>query len=212
MIDGWLDKTVIVTGAASGIGRALCRELADQGAIVYVTALSLEECQPVIDEITEKGLRAYPAKLDVNDWEEFQQVIQHVRDRHGRLDALLNNAAILYVGEFYGMDEDYIDKLVRTNLTSVMVGTLYAYRMMKAQGHGLIVNISSMGGFTPTPAMVAYAASKHALIGLTNSLDSEASVFGVHIKAMCFGLVDGVLTRLRDRRRRVPAEIDLGPW
>ena len=193
MIDNWLEKTVIVTGAASGIGRAISEELASRGAIVYVTALTLRDCQPVVDAIIDRGYRAHPAKLDVNNWDEFQRVIHAVRQRHGKLDVLINNAALLYVGEFYDMDEPFIDKLVKTNFTSVTIGCMYAYRLMKAQGHGLIVNISSMGGFTPTPTMVAYAATKHALIGLTHSLASEADVFGVEIKTVCFGLVDSEL-------------------
>jgi short-subunit dehydrogenase len=193
MIKDWLDKTVIITGAASGIGRAVSKELAGRGAIVYVTALTLSDCQAVVDEINASGSRAHPAQLDVNNWDEFQGVINDVKQRHGKLDVLINNAAVLYVGEFYDMDESFIDKLVHTNLTAVTIGCLYAYRLMKQQGHGLIINISSLGGFTPTPTMAAYAATKHALIGLTHSLATEADVFGVDVKTVCFGLVDSEL-------------------
>ncbi len=188
MINNWQGKTVVITGAATGIGRALSLELANRGALVYVTALSLAEAQPVVDEIIGCGKQAFPAVLDVNDWPAFQQLLNSVQEQHGSLDVLINNAGILYVGEFYDMEEAIIEKLVHTNVSSVAVGSLYAYRLMKAQGSGEIINIASMGGYSPTPTMAVYAAPKHAVLGLTNSLQAEAEPFGVNVRAACFGL------------------------
>lgn len=193
MIKDWHGKSVIVTGAGTGIGRAVSHELASRGAIVYVTGLDLGECQTVARDITAKGFQAIAAQLDVNNWDEFKAVMQQVKEQQGKLDVLINNAGILFVGEFYDMDEHFIEKLVQTNITSVTVGTLYAYRLMKEQGHGLIINIASIGGFSPTPTMAAYAACKHAVIGLTNSLVKEAAEFSVDIRAVCFGLTQSAL-------------------
>ncbi len=193
MINNWQGKTVVVTGAATGIGRAVSAELASRGAIVYVTALSVAACQPVVDDISAQGQRVYAAKLDVNNSAEFQQVLNQVVAEHGRLDVLVNNAGILYVGEFYEMEEAFIESLVQTNLTAVTIGTLQAYRIMKEQGDGTILNVASMGGFSPTPTMAAYAATKHGVLGLTHSLAPEAETFGVDIKAVCFGLVGSEL-------------------
>jgi short-subunit dehydrogenase len=189
MIKDWQDKTVVVTGAATGIGRALCEVMAARGAIVYVTALTLEECQPVVDAINAKSLVAHPAALDVNDGEAFQRLLVTVNEQHGSHDVLVNNAGILYVGEFFDMDEGFIERLIQTNITAVTLGCLHAYRIMKQQGRGEIINIASMGGFSPTPSMAVYAATKHAVLGLTNSLACEAKAFGVEVRAACFGLI-----------------------
>jgi short-subunit dehydrogenase len=188
-MNDWKDKIVIVTGAGTGVGEAMCHELASRGAIVYVTARSLEKCQPVADQINKKGFIAYAEPLEVGNFEEFKFVLEKVKATHGKIDVVINNAAIVFVGEYYDMDEKYIEKLVHVNLTSVMVGTLYAYRLMKSQGFGTIVNVSSMGGYLPTAMMVGYSATKHGVIGLTRSLAAEGKEFGVHIKVMCLGLV-----------------------
>jgi len=189
-IKDWNDKTVVVTGAGTGVGKALCHELASRGAIVYVTARSLEKSQPVADEITEIGFTAFAEILEVSNADEFKRVIELVKEKHGKLDVLVNNAAIVFVGEYFDMEEDYIRKLVDVNLSSVMIGSLYAYRIMREQGFGTIVNVSSMAGFLPTTMMVAYSGSKHGLVGLTRSLRAEGRAFGVDVKVMCLGLVE----------------------
>lgn len=189
-IKDWNGKTVIVTGAGTGVGKGLCIDLASRGAIVYATARSMDKCQPVVDEITALGHTAFAAKLEVGNFEEFQEVISRVKKNHKKIDVLINNAAIVYVGEYYDMEEEYIRQLVHTNLTSVLVGTLYTYRIMKEQGFGTIVNVTSMGGYLPAATMAAYSSTKHALLGLTRSLSAEAKEFGVAIKAMCLGLVE----------------------
>jgi short-subunit dehydrogenase len=188
-IKDWRDKTVIVTGAGTGVGKAMCHELASRGAIVYVTARSMDKCRPVADEIIAKGFKAIPEKLEVGNDDEFKHVVELVKEKHGKLDVLINNAAIVFVGEFYDMTEEQIHKLVHINLSGLLTGTLNAYRVMKQQGSGTIVNISSMGGYLPATSMAAYSATKHALIGLTRSLGAEATDLGVHIRAMSLGLV-----------------------
>lgn len=197
----WKGKTVIVTGAGTGVGKALCHELAARGAIVYVTARSMEKCEPVVAEIRSRGHRAHAEPLDVGKFEQFRDVIDVVKARHGGVDVLINNAAVLFLGEFYDMDEAAIERLVHTNLTSVLVGTLYAYRVMKAQGRGKIVNVSSMGGFLPNATMVAYSASKFGVNGLTASLAAEAADFGVELQVVCLGFVESEMLHKADMRR-----------
>ena len=203
----WNDKTVIVTGTGTGVGKALAREFAMRGAIVYATARSIEKCQPVADAICAEGYRAIPAVLDVNDWEQFQSVIDEVKKTHGKLDMLVNNAAVLFLGEFYDMDEASIERVIHTNLTSVLVGTLYAYRVMKEQGHGKIVQISSMGGFLPNATMVAYSAAKFGLNGLTNSLSVEAAGFGVDVQVVCLGFIESEMLNKAEMTRGSAATV-----
>lgn len=192
-VTDWKGKTVIVTGASTGVGKGLCFELASRGAIVYATARTKEKGQSVADEITKKGHTAFAEQLEVANFDEFKKVIELVKVKHGKLDLLINNAGILFMGEYSDMQEEDIQQIVQVNLTSVMVGTLYAYRIMKAQGSGLIVNISSMAGYLPSPAMAAYSATKHALLGFTKSLSTEMKGSGVQIKAVCLGLIESEL-------------------
>lgn len=192
-INDWTGRTVIVTGAGSGVGKSLCHELASKGAIVYVTARTKEKSKPVADAILKKGYKAVAEQLEVGNFEEFKHLIELVQEKHGKLDVLINNAAILYMGEYFDMEEDDIQQLVEINLTSLMMGTLYAYKAMKKQGSGLIVNVASMAGYMPTPAMSVYSATKHGVLGFTKSLAAEMKSSNVQIKAICLGLIESEL-------------------
>lgn len=166
----WEKKIALITGAGTGIGKEVSRELARRGALVYVTALTEEEAQLVVDTISAEGGLAKAMALDVTDHVRFEQALALVVQEQGRIDLMINNAGIIYVGEYYEMDEEYLDQLVQVNITAVMIGTLYAYRIMKEQGHGLIANLSSQGGLMAVGSMAAYSASKHAVLGLTESV------------------------------------------
>ena len=196
MINDWRNKSVLVTGAGTGVGKHLSMDLAQRGAIVYATARSMEKCQPVADwvnadpRVKANGGQAIAKPLEVGNWEEFKIALNEVVEEQGKLDCLINNAGIIYVGEYYDMNEEFIKQLIHVNFSSVATGSLYAYRIMKEQGYGTIVNVSSMGGFLPTSSMVLYSATKHALVGLTSGLASEAEAFGVDIKAMCLGYIE----------------------
>lgn len=185
----WQGKSVLITGAGSGIGRALSLEFARRGAMVYVTALTEAEAQRVVDEILALGYRAVAVRLDVTDNAQYLATLERVAREQDGLDVLVNNAGSLYVGEYVEMDEACLEQLIRVNLTAVAIGTLYACRIMKAQGHGLIVNVASQGGLMPVGSMAAYSATKHGVVGLTASVGGEAEAFGVHLKAVCPGNV-----------------------
>lgn len=192
------DKSVIITGAGTGIGRALSLELASRGAVVYVTALTEAEAQGVVDTIMAAGGTAYAAKVDVCENADLRAIIERVSAEQGQLDLIINNAGIAFVGEFYDMDEAGIETLIQVNLTAVTMGNLYAYRQMKSQGFGQILNISSMGGFMPAPAMAVYTATKHGVLGLTNTLAVEAKDFGIDVQAACLGNVQSELLNTSD--------------
>jgi len=180
----------LVTGAGTGVGRALAIELASRGATVFATARALEKCQPLVDEIQAAGGTAFAAVLDVADPQDFARVIETIVDQEGRLDVLVNNAAMMFVGEYYDMDPEIIDHLVRTNLTGVMTGSLFAYRQMRRQGHGRILNISSIVGFMPNPSMSAYGATKFGVRGFSDSLAAEAQEYGVEVQVAFLGLIE----------------------
>ncbi len=208
----WKDKIALITGAGTGIGRAVSCELARRGALVYVTALTEAEAQAVVDTIVAEGGRAVAMALDVTDYARFEAALAEVVQQQGRLDLLMNNAGIVYVGEYLEMDEAYLAQLVQINLTAVMMGTLYAYRIMKQQGHGLIANVSSQGGLMPVATMAAYSATKHGVLGLTESVAGEAAAFGVQLQSICPGNVASeLLSKAKTRGTSAQGVLDALP-
>ena len=136
------NKSVLITGAATGIGRALAHELANRGAVVYVTALTTMEAQIVVDEITSSNGKAIAAELDVGNFKDIEKMIDLVVSEQGQLDIMINNAGVAYVGESYDMQAETIEKLAHINFTAVNVGAILAYTQMKKQGFGHILNLS----------------------------------------------------------------------
>jgi NAD(P)-dependent dehydrogenase (short-subunit alcohol dehydrogenase family) len=191
------DKTIrifaggvaIVTGGASGIGRALAGELTKRGCEVVLADLQIELAEGVASEIKASGGEATAARVDVRDFPAVQQLVQDTRDRSGRLDYLFNNAGIAIGGNVnhYGIDD--WNQMVDTNLRGVINGIQAAYPLMISQGFGHIVNTASMAGLMPSPGATAYAATKFAVVGLSQSLRTEAAVFGVRVSVLCPGVV-----------------------
>ena len=208
----WNGKVALVTGAGTGIGKEVSRELARRGALVYITALTEEEGRSVADAIAAEGGRARAAALDVTDHARFSEVLAQIVSEQGRLDFLMNNAGIIYVGEYHEMDEAYLEQLVAVNITAVMMGTLYAYRIMKDQGSGLIANVASQGGLMAVGTMAAYSSSKHAVVGLTESVAGEAAEFGVQLQAICPGNVASeMLNKAKTRGTHAQGVVDSLP-
>ena len=185
----WGNKSALVTGAGTGIGRAISCELARRGARVYVSALTQEEAQLVVDEIVAEGHRASAVALDVTDDARYREAIEQVAREQGSIDLLVNNAGVIYVGEFHEMEEFLLKKLIEVNFTAVAIGTLYGYRVMKEQGHGMIANVASQGGLMPVGTMAAYSGTKHGVVGLTASVAGEAEAHGVDFRTICPGNV-----------------------
>lgn len=211
-MDEWQGKSALVTGAGTGIGRAVGKELAARGALVYISALTEDEAQEVVDEITASGHRAVALALDVTDDVAYLAAIERVVAEQGAIDVLMNNAGMLYVGEFHDMDEAFLRKLIEVNHTAVAIGTLYGYRAMKKQGHGLIVNVASQGGLLPVGTMAAYSGTKHAVVGLTASVAGEAEAFGVEFRTVCPGNIESdMLAKATTRGTNAEAVLDVLP-
>ena len=212
MIKNFQNKSVLITGAATGIGRALAHELANRGAVVYVTALTKKEAQTVVDEITSSNGKAIAAELDVGNFKDIEKMIDLVVSEQGQLDIMINNAGVAYVGESYDMQVETIEKLAHINFTAVNVGAVLAYTQMKKQGFGHILNTASMGGFLPTPGMAVYAATKHGVVGLTTSLASEGKDFNIVVKASCPGFIKSeLMNKSSDVSNNMSDYLDLLP-
>ena len=193
MADGFQNKTVMVTGAGSGIGQALAEEFAKRGALVYATDITLKQAQVTAKKIQLAGGTAQAYKCDVTKDADLKRVMNKIVKEHGQLDVMVNNAGTVYVGEFVEMTEAQIRKTTDINYNAVQIGMLYAYRQMKKQGFGQILNIASMGGLLPTATMVSYAGTKYGVVGLTVSAAVEAEAYGVDIRAACPGNIQSNL-------------------
>jgi NAD(P)-dependent dehydrogenase (short-subunit alcohol dehydrogenase family) len=181
--------TAIVTGGASGIGRAVAEELAKRGCEVVLADLQIELAEEVALEIRVSGGKAEAAKIDVTDFPAMQHLVEETVKRTGRLDYIFNNAGIVIGGSvsLYGI-EDW-NRIIDVNLRGVINGIQAAYKIMVQQGFGHIVNTASMAGLMPGPGNVPYTTTKHAVVGLSRSLRAEAAQLGVRVSVLCPGVV-----------------------
>jgi NAD(P)-dependent dehydrogenase (short-subunit alcohol dehydrogenase family) len=182
-------KIAIVTGAASGIGRAVATQMARLGATVCAADINEAGAQQTASLITGAGGNSYATKLDVTKSADVGKLVAGVAGRHGRIDYMFNNAGIAIVGETRDMTDRHWKKIIDINLMGVLAGTLAAYRLMVKQGSGHIVNTASLAGLIPVPLESSYSLTKYAVVGLSTSLRGEGAALGVKVSAVCPGFV-----------------------
>ena len=183
-------KVAIVTGGASGIGKALCKELISQQVFVILADVNMKEGKLVEVELNRQANCARYEYVDVIDQTSVEKLIRNTFQEFGRLDYLFNNAGITMYGELFDVSIDHWKQIIDVNLWGIIHGTQIGYRIMKEQGFGHIVNTASAAGMGPSPLTAAYSATKHAVIGLTTSLHYEAKEYGVKVSALCPSFVD----------------------
>jgi NAD(P)-dependent dehydrogenase (short-subunit alcohol dehydrogenase family) len=179
----------LVTGGASGIGRALCEELARRGAAVVVADLNADGAAAVASTITAAEGKASPAGLDVRRADDVERVYTETAAAHGRLDYVFNNAGLSTLGEVRDLSLEHWQKVVDVNLLGVIHGVHTAYRIMTAQGSGHIVNTASLAGLVGFPTALPYATTKYAVVGLSLSLRAEGAALGVKVSVVCPGFI-----------------------
>jgi NAD(P)-dependent dehydrogenase (short-subunit alcohol dehydrogenase family) len=179
----------IVTGGASGIGRALAGELARRGSQVVIADLQEDLAQAAAAQVSASGAKATAVTVDVTNASAVQHLVGKTHSLCGRLDYLFNNAGTVISGPaLYYTLEDW-ERILSINLRSVVHGVHAALPIMLSQGFGHIVNTGSLAGLVPFPAMAAYAATKHAVVGLSKSLRVELGLLGVRVSVLCPGFV-----------------------
>lgn len=188
-MDAFTDKVAIVTGGASGIGCALCKELSRQGAMSIVADINIEGAQQVVASITKAGGRARAVQVDVSQVEDLEKIIRGVAFEYGRLDYIFNNAGIALRGEVRDMSLEHWRRIIDVNLLGVLYGATTAYSLMVNQGHGHIVNIASILGLINLPTYTAYTTTKHAVVGFSASLRAEGAGLGVKVSVVCPGYI-----------------------
>ncbi|MDY6972629.1 MAG: SDR family oxidoreductase [Thermodesulfobacteriota bacterium] len=212
------DKVAIVTGGASGIGRALCEELGKEGTMVVVADVNATGAKQVSSAVSSDGGQAHGTYLDVSQADDVQSLVDETASKHGRLDFMFNNAGIVVMGEVRDMSLEHWIRHVSVNLLGVIHGTTAAYSLMVGQGFGHIVNTASLAGLTSTPTLTPYTATKHAVVGLSTALRAEGVDLGVRVSVVCPGFVQtGMLdapvlkASINELISRLPARAILDP-
>src|SRR5437867_6900803 len=190
---GRLDgKVTLITGAARGIGAATARLLVDEGGKVAVADVLDEEAGVVAKELGDDAIAIH---LDVTDEEGWTAAVDEVESRFGRLDALVNNAAILRFGAIADTSlEDYLS-VIRVNQIGTFLGIRAALPALRRAGGGSIVNLSSIDGLRGSPNQVAYNSSKFAVRGITQSAAVELGGQGIRVNSVHPGGIDTPMVR-----------------
>jgi NAD(P)-dependent dehydrogenase (short-subunit alcohol dehydrogenase family) len=175
-------KVVLVTGGARGLGAAVCRDLAQAGASVIVVDLNLDGAQAVANEV-----RGLAMKVDITDEQQVHAAVDAIVMRAGRLDVLVNNAAIDHTLPLDELTLEQFDAVLRVNLRAPFLLSQHAARVMKKQGGGHIVNIASTAAKRTWPNASAYHASKWGLLGLSHALHAELRPYRIKVSAVVAG-------------------------
>jgi NAD(P)-dependent dehydrogenase (short-subunit alcohol dehydrogenase family) len=182
-------QVAIVTGGASGIGRALCQALAARGATVIVADINAAGAEQVAAAIRQGGGQAAAHQVDVADADSVSRLVEHTVATHQRLDYMFNNAGIAVTADARDLGLEHWHQVIGVNLLGVIYGVQAAYPIMARQGYGHIVNTASLAGLLPYPTNLPYATTKHAVVGLSLSLRPEAADLGVKVSVVCPGTV-----------------------
>ena len=189
-------QVAVVTGASRGIGASIAAALASCGA--HVVAGDLENAaaaREVVGAIQDAGGSAEPYGFDVADDEQAKKAFQDIAKRHGRIDILVNNAAISKDALLLRVKGEDVDSMLKTNLKGSIFCSFHASRTMLKQKRGRIINVSSIVGIGGNPGQSIYAATKAGLIAFTKSLAKELGSKGILVNAVAPGLVKTDMTR-----------------
>ncbi len=193
MPEDFTHRVALVTGAVRGFGRAISERLAARGASVAVNVRDPERAEATARLLRDRGF-AVPG--DLAKPEDLESIVARTLDRFGRIDILVNNAAVALSTRFEKITEEEWRRTFEVNVTAVFLLTRAVLPAMKSQGYGRIVNLSSTAGKTvSTLGGAHYTASKAALLGLTRASAKELGPYGITVNAVCPGLFDTELTR-----------------
>jgi len=182
-------RTALVTGASRGIGKAIALLLAEQGAHVIISSRKAEGCAEVVREVREAGGSAESIACHIGDLQQITATIEQIRERHGKLDILVNNAAINpYFGHILDTPPDAFQKTIDVNMRGYFYMSVEAGKLMRETGGGAIVNTASINALKPPPMQAIYSITKAAVVNMTRAFAKECARFNIRCNALLPGL------------------------
>jgi NAD(P)-dependent dehydrogenase (short-subunit alcohol dehydrogenase family) len=182
-------RSVLIMGASRGLGFLLARALGEQGARVAIVARSEDELERARQKLISEGIEVFAIQGDVGDAQAVDEIVRRVNERFGRIDILINNAGIIQVGPIEHMTTEDYQQAMATHLWGPYNAMKAVAPLMKFQGGGRIVNISSIGGEVPVPHLAPYTMSKFALTGLSDAFRAEMDKDNIKITTVIPGLM-----------------------
>jgi len=209
------DKTAIVTGAGSGIGRYSALAFGQEGANVIVSDINIQGGEETVHMIQESKGKAQFVQCDVSQSAQVEKLIEATIQTYDRLDYAVNNAGVsMHPATTVEIDEAEWDRIIGINLKSVWLCMKYEIPQMQKIGGGAIINISSLAGIRGKEGTLAYTASKHGVIGMTKTAALEYAKKGIRINAICPGLTESGMTagldHYPDLAKQLIAQIPMG--
>ncbi|WP_029036525.1 SDR family NAD(P)-dependent oxidoreductase [Salinimicrobium xinjiangense] len=204
--------TAIVTGANAGLGFATAKKFCDNGIKTYVNGRNEEKTLKACEEL---GPNAIPFILDLNNLDEIPAAIEKLAQEAGRIDILVNNAGINMKKEFFEVTNEEFQNILHTNVLALFAMSREVVKVMKENGSGSIINISSMAAQYGIPKVIAYSASKTAIDGMTRAMAVDLAQFGIRVNAVAPGFIKTNMSSKAfnddpERKNRVLSRTPLG--
>ncbi|WP_409305580.1 SDR family NAD(P)-dependent oxidoreductase [Peribacillus sp. SCS-155] len=189
-------QVVLITGAAGGIGRAVAKKLANQGAKLTLVDVNLDSVNNLVSELRLPEENVLCLRADVRNESEVKAYVEDTMKKFGQIDGFFNNAGIEGAfGNLEDQEEEQFDKVIGVNLKGVYLGMKHVLPVMKKQGKGSIVNTASVAGLIGSPGLSPYVASKHGVLGLTKTVALEVAGQGIRVNAVCPGPINTRMMR-----------------
>lgn len=185
------DKVVLITGASSGIGEAAARLIAAKGAHVVLGARRIDRLQQLVSEILAEGGSASARALDVTDLDSMHAFVEFAKAQYGKVDVIINNAGVMPLSPLSSLKVEEWNRMLDVNVRGVLHGIAAVLPGMEAQGHGQVINISSIGGLSVSPTAAVYCATKYAVRAISDGLRQETDK--IRVTVVCPGVVESEL-------------------
>ncbi len=184
-------RVALVTGASRGIGESIAKLLANQGAHVIISSRKIDDCQRVADEIKADGGSAEAYACHIGDMEQISGIFAHIKQTHGKLNILVNNAAANpYFGHVLDTDLGAYQKTVDVNVRGYFFMSVEGGKLMRDSGGGSIINVASVNGIIPGAMQGIYSITKAAVISMTKTFAKECASAGIRVNALLPGATD----------------------